>query len=112
MKVICIIPARFNSKRFPGKILAIIDGKPMIQRVYEQAVKAKRIDRVIVATDDERIMEAVKGFGGEPVMTPECRSGTDRVAVVVEELNTDIIVNVQGDEPLLPTEVIDGTAGL
>lgn len=101
---IAIIPARYNSTRFPGKALADIKGKPMVQRVYERCKKSESIDRVIIATDDDRIMEAAKGFGAECVMTSEaCQSGTERVFEVVEklELKDEIIVNVQGDEPFI-----------
>src|SRR5665811_945377 len=104
MNFIGIIPSRYESTRFPGKPLADIAGKPMIQRVYEQAVKA--MDEVWVATDDERIFEAVQGFGGNVVMTSNAhRSGTDRCAeavLKVSELtgkNYDVVVNIQGDEP-------------
>lgn len=101
---IAIIPARYNSTRFPGKALADIKGKAMIQRVYERCVKSESIDRVIIATDDERIMDAAKGFGAECIMTSEsCESGTERVFEVVEKLGLtdEIIVNVQGDEPFI-----------
>ena len=108
-KVVAIIPARYHSQRLPGKPLADIGGKPMIQRVYEQAAKARGIGRVIVATDDERIVSAVHAFGGEALMTPvTLQSGTDRVAFTAKNLpGADIIVNVQGDEPLLAPEMIE-----
>lgn len=103
-----IIPARFGSTRLPGKALADIHGKPMIQHVYERAGQAKEIERVIVATDDERIYQAVMGFGGEVVMTsPDHVSGTDRVAEVAGSLPADIVVNIQGDEPLIKPAMID-----
>ena len=107
--VVAIIPARYGSSRLPAKPLADICGKPMIQRVYERAAQAKRIARVIVATDDERIVRAVEAFGGNAVMTsPELQSGTDRIAAAVRSVpNADIIVNVQGDEPLIAPEMID-----
>lgn len=108
MKAIGIIPARYKSSRFEGKPLADILGKPMIQRVYERAIKATTLNRVIVATDDERIFEAVKRFGGEVVMTSaDCATGTDRVAEVVKNLDCEIVANVQGDEPILCPEMID-----
>lgn len=104
-----IIPARYQSSRLPGKPLADIAGKPMVQWVYEKAV-ASGASRVVVATDDERIAKAVEEFGGVVCMTsPEHQSGTERLAEVVEKLNIDeqeIVVNVQGDEPLIPAEII------
>lgn len=108
-KVYCIIPARFHSTRLPGKPLADIAGKPMIQRVYEQAVKAEKVDRVIVATDHEDIFSVVKNFGGEVVMTSAHHAtGTDRLAEVAEQFpEADIIINIQGDEPEIDPKVID-----
>jgi 3-deoxy-manno-octulosonate cytidylyltransferase (CMP-KDO synthetase) len=107
-KVIAVIPARWASSRFPGKPLANICGKPMIQWVVEQASKARSVSEVIVATDDERIEQAVRGFGGSAVMTsPEHLSGTDRVAEVAKTRDCGIVVNVQGDEPLIPPENVD-----
>lgn len=106
--VIAVIPARWASSRFPGKPLAIIRGKPMIQWVVEQTEKAHSVSEVIVATDDERIVQAVQGFGGTAVMTsPDHLSGTDRVAEVAKSRDCEIVVNVQGDEPLMPPENID-----
>jgi 3-deoxy-manno-octulosonate cytidylyltransferase (CMP-KDO synthetase) len=107
-KVVAIIPARWASTRFPGKPLAQIKNKPMIQWVVEQAQKASRISDVIVATDDDRISSAVTGFGGKAVMTSQDHvSGSDRIAEVASGLNCDIVVNIQGDEPLIPPENID-----
>ncbi len=107
-KVIAVIPARWASSRFPGKPLALIKGKLMIQRVFEQANKAKSVSEVIVATDDVRILEAVNGFGGNVVMTsPDHESGTDRIAEVIRDRKCEIVVNVQGDEPLIPPANID-----
>jgi len=107
-RAIGIIPARYGSTRFPGKPLADILGKPMIQWVYERASKAKLLSEVIVATDDERIFQRVKAFGGRAVMTSkEARSGSDRVAEVARGLEAEIIVNIQGDEPLIQPEAID-----
>jgi len=106
-KFIGIIPARYASTRFPGKPLVDIIGKPMIQRVYEQAKKSNRLERVIVATDNELIYKTVQGFGGEVLMTSaEHPSGTDRCAEVSEQLglNDDaktVIINIQGDEPFI-----------
>ncbi len=106
-----IIPARYGSTRFPGKPLVDIAGKPMIQRVMEQAGRAQGVRTVAVATDDARIASAVEAFGGRVLMTPsELRSGSDRVATAAEmlELGPDeLVVNVQGDQPLLPPEVIN-----
>lgn len=108
MSITAIIPARYASTRLPGKPLLEIAGKPMIQHVYERAQKAELVNRVIVATDDRRILDAVKGFGGEVVMTSDAhRSGTDRLAEVAAALESDIIVNVQGDEPLIDPAMID-----
>jgi len=114
VKVICIIPARYSSTRLPGKPLKLIAGKPMIQRVYEQAIKAKIPAEVIVATDDMRVFQAVKDFGGQVVMTSTAhRSGTDRLAEVAKNrADVDVIINVQGDEPMLPPEIIDSLSEL
>jgi 3-deoxy-manno-octulosonate cytidylyltransferase (CMP-KDO synthetase) len=107
-KVIAVIPARWASSRFPGKPLALIKGKPMIQRVFEQTRKAESVSEVIVATDDTRILEAVNAFGGTAIMTSSSHeSGTDRIAEVVRDKECEIVVNVQGDEPLIPPENID-----
>jgi len=108
MKVVAVIPARYGSTRFEGKPLADILGKPMIQWVYEGVSQSKLIDDVIVATDDQRILEAVRSFGGKAVMTsPTHFTGTDRVAEVAKKLKSEIIVNVQGDEPLIKGNIID-----
>lgn len=107
-KILAVIPARYGSTRFEGKPLADILGKPMIQYVYEGVRESKLIDEVIVATDDPRILEAVKAFGGRAVMTsPSHFTGTDRVAEVARKLKSEIIVNVQGDEPLIKGCFID-----
>jgi 3-deoxy-manno-octulosonate cytidylyltransferase (CMP-KDO synthetase) len=106
--IIAVIPARYGSTRFPGKALVPIKGKPMIQWVYERTRRSQLINRVIVATDDERILSAVKLFGGEAIMTsPHHDTGTDRIAEVAQSLDCDIVVNVQGDEPLIRPEMID-----
>src|SRR6202165_4427323 len=106
--VVVGIPARYGSSRLPGKPLVSLGGKPMIQRVYERAKLAQRVNRVIVATDDERIVKAVQGFGGEARMTrTEHRTGTERVAEVAAHEQGDVFVNVQGDEPLLDPGAID-----
>jgi len=108
MSVFAIIPARYASTRFPGKPLVDIAGKPMVQHVYEQTMKVGVISRVIVATDDSRIADAVTGFGGDVVMTrPDHPSGTDRLAEVAAGINAELIVNVQGDEPLIDPVMID-----
>lgn len=108
MNVIGVIPARYKSTRLEGKPLADILGKPMIQHVYENARKARMLDCVVVATDDARICEAVRGFGGDVVMTnPEHTCGTERVAEVAARSDASIVVNVQGDEPLLQPQMID-----
>ncbi|MBI4551019.1 MAG: 3-deoxy-manno-octulosonate cytidylyltransferase [Candidatus Latescibacteria bacterium] len=105
--VIGIIPARYGSTRFPGKPLAGLCGKPMIQHVYEQARRAECLANLIVATDDERILMAVQAFGGQAVLTaPGHVSGTDRAAEVAHSLDADIIVNIQGDEPFITPEAI------
>lgn len=107
MSVVAIIPARFGSTRLPGKPLAQIGGRPMIQHVYQSAAKAKVLDRVIVATDDRRIEAAVKNFGGEVMMTsPDHASGTDRLAEVARKIKADLLVNVQGDLPFVSAKTI------
>src|SRR5712671_7353490 len=107
-QIVVVIPARYGSTRLPGKPLVSLAGKPMIQRVYERAKLATRVNRVIVATDDERIVKAVEGFGGEARMTrSEHRTGMERVAEVAAREEGDVFVNVQGDEPLLDPNAID-----
>lgn len=107
-RIIGIIPARYASSRFPGKALADIHGKPMVQHVVERVSRAALLDDVLVATDDRRILEAVHAFGGKACLTsPTHPSGTDRIAEVVRDLPCDLVVNVQGDEPLLDPMVID-----
>ncbi len=111
MKAIGIIPARWASTRLPGKSLVPLGGKPMIQHVVERARLATSLSAVIVATDDERIALAVRGFGGEAVMTcPDHPSGTDRIAEAACGMQADLIVNIQGDEPLLDPVLIDRLA--
>ncbi len=114
MSLHVIIPARYGSSRFPGKPLVDIGGKPMIQHVMERAARARGVVSVTVATDDQRIVEAVEAFGGQALMTPpQLRSGSDRVAAAADLLGLgpeEIVVNVQGDQPLLPPEVISDTA--
>lgn len=107
MKVIGIIPVRFKSKRFPGKPLVFILGKPMIQHVYERAKKAKLLDDLIIATDDKRIFAKVKEFDGKVVLTGEHPTGTDRCAEVARKIKASIVVNIQGDEPVIDPKIID-----
>lgn len=111
MNTYVFIPARFGSSRLPGKPLKLIDGKPMIQHVYERISKAQGLAGVYIATDDERIKEVVESFGGKVVMTPvEAASGTDRIAAAANALglkDDDLIVNVQGDQPLVHHESIE-----
>jgi len=109
LAIVAIIPARFGSTRLPGKPLSLIHGKPMVQHVWERAGQARAVDRVLVATDDERIAEAVRAFGGEVVMTSRAHStGTDRLAEAARGTGAEIVVNVQGDEPMLEAAFIDG----
>ena len=108
LEAVGVIPSRYRSTRFPGKALALLAGKPLIQHVYERSVTARSLDRVLVATDDDRILEAVRRFGGEAVLTsPDHPSGTDRLAEVARGLEADIYVNIQGDEPLVDPRDID-----
>ncbi len=108
MKVVAIIPARYASTRFPGKVLVPINGKPMIQWVWERASMAEKVDEVMVATDDERVAEAVSEFGGRVVMTSDHhQSGTDRVAEAAAKISADVIINLQGDEPLIHPDSLD-----
>jgi 3-deoxy-manno-octulosonate cytidylyltransferase (CMP-KDO synthetase) len=112
MTVTAVIPARYASTRLPGKPLAEIGGRPMIQWVYERVDQASLVQNVVVATDDQRIVDAVEAFGGRAVMTSaEHQSGTDRLAEVARNLDADVVVNVQGDEPLIAAEVIDACVG-
>ncbi len=113
MRITGIIPARYASTRFPGKPLTLIDGRPMIQHVYEQCKKSTLLTDVIVATDDERIAQTVKVFGGKYIMTsPDHPSGTDRCAEAIQKIDTDCIINIQGDEPRIQPEQIDQVAKL
>jgi 3-deoxy-manno-octulosonate cytidylyltransferase (CMP-KDO synthetase) len=106
--VIAAIPARWGSTRFPGKAVAELGGEPMIAHVVRRAAAAKRVDAVVVATDDERIAEAARAAGAEAVMTGECASGTDRIAEAVLGRNDwEIVINLQGDEPVIAPENID-----
>lgn len=110
-KIVGVIPARYGSTRLPGKALKLIFGKPMIQRVYERALLAHRLNSVCVATDDERIAQVVESFGGQAVMTsPDHPSGTDRLAEATRAMDADIVVNIQGDQPFLDPVMIDEAA--
>ncbi len=108
MITLAVIPARYAATRLPGKPLADIHGKPLIQWVVERARACRHIDRVIVATDDRRIYDAVLAFGGEARMTsPDCNSGSDRIAEVIRTLPCDLVVNIQGDEPMIAAESVN-----
>ncbi len=108
LRRVAIIPARAQSSRFPYKVLAPIAGKPLVQRVWEAAQQARLVQKVFVATDCDRVAQAVKGFGGEVIVTPSTLpSGTDRVFYASQGLDAEIVVNVQGDEPLLEGAAID-----
>jgi len=110
-KIIGIIPARFASTRFPGKPLALIAGKPLIQRVIEQCQQAKSLSEVVVATDDERIFRAAKAFCRVEMTRADHPSGSDRIAEVAGRIACDAVVNIQGDEPLMDPAVVDAVAG-
>jgi len=111
MKITGIIPARYASSRFPGKPLTLIDGRPMIQHVYEQCKKSEYLNDVIIATDDERIAEAIEKFHGKYMMTSPCHpTGTDRCAEVCSKIETDAVINIQGDEPKIHPAQIDQVA--
>ena len=106
--VIGVIPARYGSTRLPAKALAMIHGKPMIQHVYERCLKAKLLNEVLVATDDKRIFDVVINFGGNVVMTSKKhKSGTDRIGEAVKNIKCDVVVNIQGDEPMIASDNID-----
>lgn len=108
MRVLCVIPSRYGSTRLPGKPLADIHGKPMVQHVYENVSQASLIDDIVVATDDKRIVEAVESFGGKSIMTSqEHASGTERIVEVASKIKADFYVNVQGDEPLIRSDDVD-----
>jgi 3-deoxy-manno-octulosonate cytidylyltransferase (CMP-KDO synthetase) len=111
MKIIGIIPARYASTRFPGKPLALIAGKPLVQHVVEQCQKAKSLSEVVVATDDTRIWEITQNFCRTEMTSPDHPSGTDRLAEVIQRCECDGAVNIQGDEPMIDPAVIDAVAG-
>src|SRR5277367_805060 len=110
VKIVGIIPARFASTRFPGKPLALIAGKPLVQHVVEQCQKAKSLSEVIVATDDTRIWEVAQNFCRAEMTSPDHPSGTDRLAEVAQRCDCDAVVNIQGDEPMIDHTVIDAVA--
>lgn len=110
MNIVGIIPARYASTRFPGKALALIAGKPLIQHVVEQSVKAFALDEIVVATDDERIRDVARQFCRVEMTSPDHPSGTDRVAEVVKRIGCRAAVNIQGDEPLIDPQVINEVA--
>jgi len=117
MKILGVIPARYSSSRFPGKPLAEIKGKPMIRRVYEQALQCPLLDELIIATDDIRIANCIRSFNGNVMMTPESlNSGTERCNAVVETMTGgagfDVVINIQGDEPFIDPQQISELAGL
>lgn len=105
-KIIAVIPSRYASSRFPGKPLADILGKPMIQWVYERVKLVEEISEVYVATDDQRIFDTVTSFGGNAIMTGECACGTDRIYQACKDIDCDIVLNIQGDEPMIKVEMI------
>ncbi len=111
MKIVGIVPARYASTRFPGKSLALIAGKPLIQHVVERCQKAKSLNEVIVATDDSRIVDVAKKFCRVEMTRADHASGTDRIAEAVARCQCDAVVNIQGDEPLIDPAVIDAVAG-
>ena len=112
---VAVIPSRYAASRFPGKPLALISGKPMVQHVVERCLEAQCFSKVVVATDDERILAAVEAFGGDAMMTsPTCTSGTDRVAEIARTLGLsgdDVVINVQGDEPAVHPRALATLAG-
>ncbi|MCX8082496.1 MAG: 3-deoxy-manno-octulosonate cytidylyltransferase [bacterium] len=107
-KIICVIPARYGSERLKGKVLYEINGKTVLHRVYERAKKVKEFSAIYIATDDRRVAEEAGRIGAEVIMTsPDCKSGTDRVAEAVKDMDVDIVVNIQADEPFLPVEAVE-----
>lgn len=108
LNCVAIIPARFDSKRFPGKVIELLAGKPLIVHTYERTIQASCVERAFVATDDQRVVDALNGYDIETIMTgTDHESGTDRIAEAVQNMDVDIIVNVQGDEPLVDPSTID-----
>jgi 3-deoxy-manno-octulosonate cytidylyltransferase (CMP-KDO synthetase) len=112
MKVIGVIPARFHSSRFAGKVLADLGGKPVMQHVWESAKKSKLLEDLVIATDDERIIKTAEDFGARATYTsPDQPSGTDRLVEIINPIDVEIILNIQGDEPMVRPEMIDDLAG-
>lgn len=112
MRVIGVIPARFGSTRFAGKVLADLGGKPVVQHVWENAKKSKLLEDLVIAADDDRIIKAAENFGAKAVYTsPDQPSGTDRLIEVVNPIDVDVIINIQGDEPMVQPGMIDDLAG-
>lgn len=108
MKTVVVIPARLESTRLPNKVILDIGGKPLIQRVFEQVKKSKKVSDIFIATDSEKIIKIVESFGGKAILTSsKHQSGTDRISEAVQNLETDFIINVQGDEPLISPNLID-----
>ena len=113
MKTIGVIPARFASSRFPAKVLANIDGKPLIWHVWDKAIQCKELDEVLIACDHEEVFKVSQGFKARVVMTdPNHPSGSDRIAEAIKGLNVDIVLNIQGDEPFIDARTIDALAVL
>jgi len=113
MKAIGVIPARWKASRFEGKVLANLSGKPVIQHVWERAKEARSLDDLVVATDSEEVIRVVENFGGKAVYTSKDQpSGTDRIAEVVNPIDVEVVVNIQGDEPLIHHSMIDGLANM
>jgi len=113
LSVVGVIPARYGSSRLPGKPLVDLQGKPLLYHVYQRSIKARSLDRVLIATDDERVYRAASEFGAAVVMTgKEHRSGTDRIAEAVKDLDADLVINIQGDEPLIDSNAIDHVVNL
>jgi 3-deoxy-manno-octulosonate cytidylyltransferase (CMP-KDO synthetase) len=113
MKTIGVIPARWGASRFEGKVLAELSGKPMIQHVWERARESRALEDLIIATDSEEVIRVAEGFGGKAVYTSKDQpSGTDRIAEVVNPLDVEVVINIQGDEPLIHHSMIDGLANM
>ena len=111
MNVIGVIPARFSSARFAGKVLADLGGKPVVQHVWENARKSKMLDDLIIASDDERVLKAARDFGAKVVYTsPDQPSGSDRLIEVINPIDVKVVINIQGDEPMVKSEMIDDLA--
>jgi len=111
MRAVAVIPARWASSRFPGKPLARLQGRPMVEHVWRRVGRVRGLSAVLVATDDERIASAVRAFGGEVAMTGECRTGTDRVREALRGREAEVALNVQGDEPLIEPACLEGLLG-